>query len=61
LTQSGALYTQSGNEVLMFDRSTEAWRRVAGTPAGSLLAADGDNLVFEVRDTNKLRWVPATQ
>jgi hypothetical protein len=60
-TRSGALYTQSGNEVLMLDRSTKAWRQVAGTPAGSLLGADGDDLVFEVSDTNKLRWVPATQ
>ena len=59
--QSGNLYTQTRDAVLMFDRSTKAWRRVAGTPAGLLLGADGDNLVFEVRGTSILRWVPASQ
>ena len=60
-TQSGTLYTQDGDAVLMFDRSTKAWRRVADTPAGFLLGADGDSLVFEVRGTSRLRWVPASQ
>ena len=60
-TQSGALYTHSGDAVLVFDRSTKAWRPVAGTPAGFLLGADGNSLVFEVRGTSRLRWVPARQ
>jgi len=60
-TQSGALYTQNGDAVLVFDRSTKAWRRVAGTAAGQLLGAMGDSLVFEVRGTSTLRWVPASQ
>src|SRR5882724_9549658 len=60
-TQSGALYTHSGDAVLVFDRSTKAWRPVAGTPAGFLLGADGNSLVFEVRGTSRLRWVPASQ
>jgi hypothetical protein len=60
-TRSGALYTHSGDAVLMFDRSTKAWRRVAGTPPGFLLGADGDSLVFEVRGTSRLRWVTASQ
>ena len=60
-TQSGTLYTQDGDAVLMFDRSTKAWRRVADTPAGFLLGADGDSLVFEVRGTSRLRWVLASQ
>jgi len=60
-TQSGALYTHSRDAVLMFDRSTKAWRRVAGTPPGFLLGAQGDSLVFEVRGTSTLRWLPASQ
>ncbi len=46
-TQSGALYTQNGDAVLVFDRSTKTWRPIAGTSAGFLLGADGDSLVFE--------------
>jgi hypothetical protein len=60
-TQSAALYTQNGDAVLVFDRSTKAWRPVAGTPAGFLLGADGDSLVFEARGTSTLRWVRASQ
>ena len=60
-TQSGALYTQDGDAVLMFDRSMEAWRRVSGTAAGHLLGAEGDNLVFEAKGTSTLRWVRASQ
>ncbi len=60
-TQSGALYTQNGDAVLVFDRATKAWRRVAGSPGGDLLGADGDNLVFEAKGTSTLRWVPAGQ
>ena len=60
-TQSGALYTQNGDAVLVFDRSTKAWRRVAGSHVGVLLGADGDSLVFEARGTSTLRWVPAGQ
>jgi hypothetical protein len=60
-TQSGALYTHSSDTVLLFDRSTKAWRRVAGTPPGFLVGADGDSLVFEVRGTSRLRWVPSSQ
>src|SRR5579863_3652260 len=60
-TQSGALYTQNGDAVLVFDRFAKAWRRVAGTPDGHLLGADGNSLVFEVRGTSTLRWVPAGQ
>jgi hypothetical protein len=60
-TQSGALYTHTADGVLLFDRSTKAWRRVAGTPPGFLVGADGDSLVFEVRGTSILRWVPSSQ
>lgn len=59
-TQSGALYSQGGGAVLVFDRSTKAWRRIAGTPPGFLLGADGDNLVFEIKGSRTLRWVPAS-
>jgi hypothetical protein len=60
-TQSGALYTQGDGAVMVFDRSTKAWRRIAGTPPGFLLGADGDSLVFEISGTRMLRWVPASQ
>jgi hypothetical protein len=60
-TQSGALYAQDSDAVLVFDRSTKAWRRIAGTPPGFLLGADGDSLVFEVRGTSVLRWASASQ
>jgi hypothetical protein len=59
-TQSGALYTQDGDAVMMFDRSTKAWRRVQRSD-GFLLGADGDSLVFEVRGTSLLRRVAAIQ
>ena len=59
-TQSGALYTHEGNSILVFDRTTKVWRKVA--PAdGILLGADGDSLVFHIRGTNTLRRVPASQ
>lgn len=58
--QSGNLYTQTHDAVLVFDRSTNTWRPVSGTPPGHLLGADGDSLVFEVRGTSRLRWVPSS-
>jgi hypothetical protein len=60
-TQSAALYTQGDGAIMVFDRSTKAWRRIAGTPPGYLLGADGDSLVFEISGTRTLRWVPASQ
>jgi hypothetical protein len=60
-TRNGALYTQDGDAVLVFDRSTKAWRPVTGTASGQLTGADGDTLVFEARGTSTLRWVPAPQ
>jgi hypothetical protein len=60
-TQSGGLYTHEGKSVFVFDRVTKAWRRVATPADGGLLGADGDNLVFLIRGTNTLRWVPTSQ
>jgi hypothetical protein len=56
-TQSGDIYGQD-HDVAVFDRATNQWRPVAGTPDGHLLGADGDNLVFSLRGQNILRWVP---
>jgi hypothetical protein len=60
-TQNGVLYTHEGKSVLIFDRVTKTWRRVATSADGGLLGADGDSLVFHIRGTNTLRWVPASQ
>lgn len=59
-TQSGAIYGQE-RDVAVFDRSTNGWRPVAGMPAGNLLGADGDNLVFNMKNGSTVRWVPVNQ
>jgi len=59
-TQSGAIYGQE-HDVAVFDRSTGRWHSVAGMPPGKLLGADGDNLVFSMKDGSTVRWVPASQ
>ena len=57
-TQSGGLYIRDGKQVSVFDRNAKAWRRVPISADGTLLGADGDNLVF-LQGPNTLRWVPA--
>ncbi len=59
-TQSGAIYGQE-HDVAVFDRSTKRWRPVAGMPGGNLIGADGDNLVFAMKDGSTVRWVPVSQ
>jgi len=59
-TQTGAIYGQE-HDVAVFDRSTNRWRPVARMPAGILLGADGDNLVFYMKDGSTVRWVPVSQ
>jgi len=59
-TQSGALYGQ-GHDIAVFDRSTNRWHPVVGMPTGNLLGADGDNLVFYMKDGSAVRRVPVSQ
>jgi len=45
-----------------FNRSSGAWQPAPFTaPGGSLLGADGNNLVFELSDHVALRWVPVPE
>lgn len=60
LTQAGNIYAQL-HGVRVFERATSSWRPVPGMPDGTLLGADGNSLVFNLKGTNVLRWVPASQ
>jgi len=59
LTRNGDFYGQIDG-LAVFDRATRKWRRVSRSH-GTLLGADGDNLVFLPKGGNMLRWVPAGQ
>ena len=59
-TTNGALYRLDDTGVSRLDRLNGTWRH-AGGASGRLIGADGNDLVFLVRGTNTLRWVPATQ
>jgi len=59
-TESGALYGQE-HDVAIFDRSSHSWRPVAEMPNGILLGADGNSLVFYLKDGSTVRWVPVSQ
>ena len=60
ITEDGRAWRKDGNKLEVFDRSTGAWRAVAfDAPGGDLLGAEGNNLVFNLRYENTLRWVTA--
>ena len=56
----GRAWRREGRQLQAFDRATGVWRAVAfDAPEGTLLGAEGNSLVFLLRDGNTLRWVPA--
>lgn len=54
-TLSGNLYRQSRDGIAVFDRASSTWNRVADPAGGTLLGADGDDLVLQIG--NRLRWL----
>jgi hypothetical protein len=58
-TQSGAVYARGRFDVFLLDHSSRMWNPVSPASDGRLLGADGDNLVFWIRDQGTLRYVPA--
>lgn len=60
LTQDGRAWHKNGLQLQVFTRSTGVWHAVAfDAPDGTLLGAEGNSLVFLLRNQNTLRWVPA--
>jgi len=60
VTQDGRAWHKDGPQLKVFNRATGAWHAVAfDAPEGTLLGAEGNSLVFLLRDQNTLRWVPA--
>ena len=57
-TRSGTLYAQSHDGISVFQAATNHWSLIAGGPPGTLVGAEGESLVFELRTGNTLRWVP---
>jgi hypothetical protein len=59
ITQDGRSWRWFGHRLQVFDRSG-VWKAVTfDAPEGNLLGAEGNNLVFLLRDLNTLRWAPA--
>lgn len=58
LTPTGAVYAQRAGEVVVLDRETGEWNPVAIPSEGHLIGAEGESLVFAVRGSPSLRWVP---
>ncbi len=60
VTQDGRAWHKNGLQLQVFTRSTGVWHAVAfDAPDGTLLGAEGNSLVFLLRNQNTLRWVPA--
>jgi hypothetical protein len=56
---SGSLYAfEYDGGYSVFDPTSNTWRIITGIPAGVLLGADGDSLVFKIRGSNTLVWEP---
>ncbi len=53
---NGAVYGRGSGGVSVLDRAARGWRRISGLPAGTLLGADGDDLVF-LDSPNRIRRV----
>jgi hypothetical protein len=58
-TRSGAIFAADQYGLFLLDRSTGMWNPVSPASDGRLLGADGDDLVFWIRDQARLRYVPA--
>ncbi len=57
-TSDGRAWRQAGNRVIVFDRSSGVWSRpVFQVAEGELIGADGNSLVFLMRDKDTLRWI----
>lgn len=60
ITNDGRAWRKEGNQLKLFDRSAGIWNTISSdAPEGILLGAEGDKLVFLLRDNHTLRWVPA--
>jgi hypothetical protein len=60
VTQDGRAWHKDGPQLQVFNRSTGVWHAVVlDAPEGTLLGAEGNRLVFLLRNQNTLRWVPA--
>jgi hypothetical protein len=58
LTANGAVYAQASGHILSLDRSGKKWNPTRIPTDGLLIGADGETLVFMVRGSPVLRWVP---
>ena len=58
-TRSGAIFAEAHYGLFMLDHSTGMWNPVSPASDGRLLGADGEDLVFWIRDQARLRYVPA--
>ena len=62
ITGNGQAWRVADSQLQIFNRSSGAWQPAPFTaPGGSLLGADGNNLVFELSDHVALRWVPVPE
>ena len=62
ITADGTVYAQTAKGILALDRASGQWKTTAvHVPNGSLLGAQGAQLVFMIRGENRLLWVPVRQ
>jgi hypothetical protein len=60
VTKDGRVWQKNGSHLQLFNRTTGVWQAVAfDAPDGTLLGAEGNSLVFLLRNQNTLRWAPA--
>ena len=60
-TPSGAIYAQEVGRISVLDHVTGKWNPASIQSDGFLVAADGEALVFMIRGTPSLRWVPVNR
>jgi hypothetical protein len=57
-TPSGAVYTEAAGVISVLDRAAGEWKPAAVPSRGHLLGSDREALVFQVRESTRLLWVP---
>ncbi len=60
-TASGAIYAQEVGRIWLLDHATGKWNPASIQSDGLLVAADGEALVYMIRGTPSLRWVPVNR
>jgi len=60
ITADGRAWRVEGRDLKLFDRPAATWRKVAfEVPNGTLIGAEGNDLVFELRNADMLRRMQA--